>query len=79
MPDRFAMVVPDHFERRRWIAAMICWRFRSIRAQEGTAVAAMRLRKYGFPLELALRVLGIAPSCSVPALGRNTTRGIPAR
>lgn len=57
-----ALDYPRHAERRLWVAAMICHRFRVIRAEEGTLAAARRLRKYGFPLEFALRVLGITPT-----------------
>jgi hypothetical protein len=67
MRDRWEIVPPRHHERRLWVAAMICHRFRLLRAEQGTLAAARRLRKYGFPLPLALRVLGITPTLGLPA------------
>ena len=60
---------PSHHERRYWIAALICERFRAMRREEGTQVAARRLRKSGIARDpiVALRILGITPS---PPSGR---------
>jgi hypothetical protein len=73
MRDPFALNLPGHFERRRFVAAWYCFHFRAIAAEDGVSVAARRLRKYGVPIEVALRVLGIAPSIphSIAALGRD--------
>lgn len=68
MRDRFALQPPSHHERRYWIAALVCERFRSMRREEGTQAAARRLRKSGIARDpiIALRILGITPS-HVPA------------
>jgi hypothetical protein len=68
--DRWVLVPATRLERRELVAQWLVERFRLMRREEGTAVAAARLRKYGVPLWVALHVLGIAPS-HVPALGRN--------
>ena len=74
MRDRFALAFPDHFERRRAIAVYLVARFRGLRAEEGVAVAARRLRKMGVPLEIALLILGISPTRGLPApAGRQST------
>ena len=68
MRDPYALQPPSHHERRYWIAAVICHRYRRMRADEGTAAAARRLRKSGIARDplVALRILGITPS-HVPA------------
>jgi hypothetical protein len=62
MSDRWCIVPANQRERRELIAAWWVIRFREMAAEEGTQVAARRLRKAGVPLWIALRVLGIAPT-----------------
>jgi len=55
----------------------VCQRFRSVRAEEGTQVAARRLRRYGFTSpQSALRILGIVPTPS-SASGRTAPAVVP--
>lgn len=67
MSDRWALVYPGHFERRRALAVYWIHRFRALRCEEGVPVAAGRLRKMGVPLEVALLILGITPTRGMPA------------
>ncbi|MBP6564060.1 MAG: hypothetical protein KA200_00445 [Burkholderiales bacterium] len=67
MSDRWALAYPNHFERRRALAVYWIHRFRSLRREEGAAVAAGRLRKMGVPLPVALLILGIRPTRGLPA------------
>jgi hypothetical protein len=60
--NRWGMHPADSRERRQLIAAWLCDRHRRVAADEGVLVAASRLRKYGFPIDLTMRVLGITPS-----------------
>ena len=65
---RWEVVPVGHDERRQLVAAYWCFRFRALAREEGTAVAANRLKKYGVPVWIALRILGIEPllTCSGP-------------
>lgn len=62
MSDRWCIVPATQRERRELIAAWLVWRFRQMAREEGVQTTARRLRKYGIPLAIALRVLGIEPT-----------------
>ena len=67
---------PNHWERRRFVAAWWCRKYRLIAEQDGVQLAARRLRKQGVPVEVTLRVLGIQPSLvQAPAEPTGTTAG----
>lgn len=71
--DRWAIVPVGRQERRELIAAWLVWKWREVAREEGVLVAASRLRRYGIPLEITLRVLGIEPTV-FPSLRRRDAR-----
>ena len=64
MSDRWELVPVTQLERRELIAAWLCWRWRTVAREEGVQVAARRLRRYGIPIAITLRVLGIEPTAA---------------
>ena len=68
MSDRWTFTAPSHVDRRLLVAGWLCMKYRLLAAENGTQVAATRLRKYGVPLEIALRVLGIRPTHNLPRM-----------
>lgn len=62
MHDRWEILPASRLERRELVAQWLVERFRQMRRDEGTSVAAARLRKYGVPLWVTLHVLGVRPS-----------------
>lgn len=62
MRDRWVIVPATRRERRELVGEWLVLRFRDMARDEGVRVTAGRLRKYGVPLWVALRVLGITPT-----------------
>lgn len=75
MSDRWLIVPVSQRERRELVASWMAWHWRVCALEEGVQPIARRLRRYGIPIEVTLRILGILPTvvptprrrpCSVP-------------
>ncbi|MBP6563981.1 MAG: hypothetical protein KA200_00050 [Burkholderiales bacterium] len=66
MSDRWMIVPVSQRERRDLVASWVVWHWRVCALEDGVQAVARRLRKYGFPLMVTLRILGITPTV-VPA------------
>ena len=62
MSDRWLILPVNQRERRELVASWMVWHWRVCVLEEGVQPIARRLRRYGIPIEVTLRILGILPT-----------------